>query len=333
MFFQNTELHNVAELEPLETGWHVLRVPSAVRAHLNEMAYVRSIAAAGAEIRFTLTGEQATITLQMEEEPAIAEVYAGPFLVRWHVIDHQQPTTIVCERPPLFNTLVQVAQQANAPFAVDCHRVILPRLPAVRLIDISGAMRPPTPDQTPAVRWLAYGSSITQGTVSIRPTDPFVMRTARALGVDVINLGFGGGAHCEPELAKYIGNRPDWDFATLELGINMFGQFDVATFTRRIETFISTIVRAQPEKWVFCLDMFPFYGDRDDNQAKANAFRMSVAQVVADLNHPKLVHLPAPPMLPDLTGLTHDVLHPAPEGMEQIASALAQQLRGYIPIK
>ena len=42
-------------------------------------------------------------------------------------------------------------------------------------------------------------------------------------------------------MADYIAGRDDWDFATLEMGINMIGDFDVEEFRSRVEYFIPKI--------------------------------------------------------------------------------------------
>ena len=51
---------------------------------------------------------------------------------------------------------------------------------------------------------LFYGSSITQGGCASKPGDDYVGRICRALGVDVINLGFSGNAKGEATIAAYI---------------------------------------------------------------------------------------------------------------------------------
>lgn len=70
------------------------------------------------------------------------------------------------------------------------------------------------------VRYLAYGSSITHGSLGLVQPDSYVFRIAQLLGTDYINLGFAGKALMEPEMAEYIVSRKDWNFATVEMGIN-----------------------------------------------------------------------------------------------------------------
>ena len=74
-------------------------------------------------------------------------------------------------------------------------------------------IRPPPPHDLPALRYLAYGTSITHGFDAEGPHLTYVGHTARLLGANLINLGVGGSAHCEPELADYIAAVAYWLFA------------------------------------------------------------------------------------------------------------------------
>ena len=75
------------------------------------------------------------------------------------------------------------------------------------------AVRPPETNEVPRLRYLAYGTSITHGFHCEGPHPSYVGQTARHLGADLINLGVGGSAHCENELADYIARRNDWHIA------------------------------------------------------------------------------------------------------------------------
>ena len=325
---ENVELHNIAELVSLpdSEGKAICRIPLDLRDKLNERAQACSMQAAGCELRFNLLGDEARVTLEMVERPAIAEVYCGPFLIGWHVID-TAPTEISIVRPERHALLDRMPQSQFVSFAPDLFRVALPWRPPVRLHAIEGYLTPPRPGQVPGQRYLAYGSSITHGNSSVGATAGYAIRTARRLGVDLVNLGFGGGAHCEPEMADYIAARTDWDFATLELGINMVTWLETADFAERVAYFISTIASVHPEKWIFCIDMFPFYMDFDPQAERNHAYRAVVRETVAELALPKLLHLDGRDLLRDVTGLCADVVHPAPAGMGEIAANLATRLQ------
>ena len=86
--------------------------------------------------------------------------------------------------------------------------------------DIEGDVTPPEEGQTPKVKYLAYGSSIPHGVTATKPTDTHAMKTAYLLGVNFINLGLGGGAHLEKEIADYISERNDWNFEKISLNLS-----------------------------------------------------------------------------------------------------------------
>ncbi len=326
MILGQAELHNVHELldDPAGAGRICCRVPNDLRVTLNESAKNNALQASGCEIRFNLEGPGAAITLQSPEGPTLAEVYQGDFFSALHIID-VTPTRVVVARPEAETVMRQVAP-ANARFDTGLTRVVLPWRPSVRLISIEGETSLPRPDQTPDTRYLAYGSSITHGSTAVRPTGTYPARAAELLGTDLFNLGFGGGAHMEAGMADYIAGRTDWDFASLEMGINVVQSFEVDEFHRRVEYFVTTIADAHPDDWIFCIDIFPCLYDFMGVE-KCETFRSIVAERVQQLNRPKLVHVPGDAMLRSNNGLTVDLVHPAPAGFEEMARNLADIVR------
>ena len=328
LIYQQTALHNVAAIAPApdHKGQRLCRVPFELLAHLNENAQTHSMRGAGCEIRFNLLGESATVVIQTESEPGLAEVWLGPFLVSTHII-HPIPTAITITAPERQPYAHKISLQRHLTFDPRLYRVVLPYRQIVCLHDIIGSVSPPQFGQEPETRYLAYGSSITNGAISTGPTGMYAMLTAQQLGVDLLNLGFGGGAHCEPELADYIAGRDDWNFATLELGINMVNWATVEEFATRAAYFVNKIASTHPNKWIFCLDMFPFWRDLDPDDDKPTQFRAAVREIVRLANLPRLVHLESTELLTDWTGLTGDIIHPAPAGMQEIARKLAPIIR------
>lgn len=77
----------------------------------------------------------------------------------------------------------------------------------------------PAPDHGRPV-WLHHGSSISHGSDADGPTGTWPALAARLAGVELINLGFGGGALLDPFTARAIRDTPA-DLITLKLGINV----------------------------------------------------------------------------------------------------------------
>jgi len=334
MIYKNADLHNVSELipDPDGPGQSLSRIPNALRLKLNDAARNNTCQAAGCEIRFNLKGDTAALTLQAEPPNQfgvthpVAEVFQGDMQVSSHPIG-PEPTTIQVTRAAYTETLHQIAQTHGMLFDPDLFRIVLPYRPAVNLLAFEGDVVPPAPDQVPATRLLTYGSSITHGHLSVRPTESWAMQTAHALGVDLINLGFGGGAHLEPEMADYIAQRDDWNFATLEMGINMVGGFPAEAFAKRVDYFVERVATAHPDKWIFCIDMFTFLAPERLQDEEQKQFRRIVSEKVSALDQPRLVHVSGLEMLPDPRGLTTDLVHPSPAGMSMIANNVVEVIR------
>jgi len=305
-------------------GMWTSRIPDALRLTLNPLALVNAVQATGAELRFNLRSAQARIVLKCNAAPGLVEIYQGSFFVGWHVV-RTDSTEIVIVPPANLETLIKLTEQHGLPFDARLTRVVLPWRPAVRLISVEGEFELPQPEQTPTRRYMAYGSSITHGSAAIRSTGMYAQRTAQLLNADLHNLGFGGGAHLEPQMADYIAGRSDWDFATLETGINL-GSVGVTEFARLVDYFIPTIAHAHADKWIFCLGLFTCHSDLNGGTWAAE-YREIVKSAVKRLNQPRVVYVDGRSLLPSVQGLTTDLVHPSPFGMEEIACNLSSIIR------
>jgi lysophospholipase L1-like esterase len=192
-------------------------------------------------------------------------------------------------------------------------------------------VRPPESTALPDRRYLAYGTSITEGIAATGPHLTYVQQTARRIGADAINLGSGGSAYCEPEIADYIAERGDWDVATLALSVNMLSAgFTVEAFRERVEYMVETV--AQTGRPVVCLTLFPFTHDisdaerYSDTRAEPEAFRAALREVVETVSHSNVHLLEGSDLLSDVGGLSPDLTHPSDHGMIAIGERLGHEL-------
>jgi hypothetical protein len=329
MIYKNAELYNVEELlEPEDNeGKCFTRIPENLRTSLNASAMRAALRTAGCEIRFNLKSDRARIVLQIAEQntinnAGIVEIYQGNFLSGWNCIGREK-TEIEISLPGNLDTLKKIGREKEMPFDTGLTRIVLPFAPQIKLISLEGEFSPPEKGQVPTKKLLAYGSSITHGAECIIPSGSYAMRTAYLLGSDLINLGFGGGAHLEKQMADYIAERNDWDFASMEMGINMIRNFDIEEFRKRVEYFIPRISQANKNKWIFCIDLFLFYMDFEQKEEKEKAFREIIKNTVEKLNLPKLVYIDGREILKSAAGLKIDLVHPSPAGMQEMAYNLA----------
>ncbi len=196
-------------------------------------------------------------------------------------------------------------------------------------------VQPPAAEDLPALRYLSYGTSITHGFDAEGPHLSYVSQTARRLGADLINLGVGGSAFCEPEFADYIADRDDWQIATLALSVNMRG-FTIDEFYSRVSYMVNKVPGSNPGRAVACITLYPFFLDfgiiQKDKPFKAQSeeYRQALRDAVAACPHKNVHLIEGPELLTDISGLTADLLHPGDNGMIEMGQNLAERLRQLI---
>lgn len=336
MRYGDVELYNIRETVALPDGGGVglSRVPGPLRRQLSPGAQTAALSCAGAELRFNLEGESATVWLQrgppaLCDPTGIAEVWFGPFAASYELSPRligPAPTAVRVRYPEQIAVLARLARERGLPWDPRLVRVVLPYDIPTSLLGVEGAVAPPRPGQSPLRRYLAYGSSITHGGNALAPTDTYAQRVARGLGYDLLGFGFAGSAQLEPALADYLAADLQWDVATLELGINVLGLWTVAEFAAKVDYFVSRIAGADPERWVWCTDLFTCLGDIVGSERIAG-YRAAVRDTVARLNLPRLRYLDGRDLLPDPIDLTTDLVHPAASGMEEIAARILSAMR------
>lgn len=196
------------------------------------------------------------------------------------------------------------------------------RLGELRLLEASTAL--PTPSAGPA--WVAYGSSITQCRTAAGPSETWPALVARNYGYALRNLGFGGEAHLDQDVARFIGEVPA-DLVSVCLGINVYGS---ATFSPRslgpaVQAFIRTIRAGHPG--IPLVVITPI--SSPDREAERNAVGLSlrdVRDIIAASatslgRHDELLRLVDGRDLfgPDDANLLPDGLHPGPDGYRLFA--------------
>jgi len=330
--YPSVSLHNVAETVPAEwaaDGDRLCRVPGAVGEGLNDDARERVRHPTGSELRFVPAAdtEEVEVTLSAAE-PTEVRVFWGSFQP-WEPTElGPEPETFTLSVPERLGDLESSA--AAGRFDPRVCRLLFERHHAVAVHDVSGDCRPPESEERPGTRYLAYGTSITEGAASSAPTTNYVTQVARDCGFDALNLGCSGSAYCEPAMAEHVAGRDDWDVATLALSVNMAlsGGFSPSEFRERADEFVNTVAAAHPGKPVVCVTLFPYYDDvvESGDREHAVAYRQALRDVVADSPHDNLSVVEGPDVLP-LSGLAVDLLHPGDDGMRHIADGVARHLR------
>ncbi|MFI1582445.1 GDSL-type esterase/lipase family protein [Embleya sp. NPDC020630] len=96
--------------------------------------------------------------------------------------------------------------------------------------------------------WLHHGSSISHGSNATTPTGTWPALAAARGGVELINLGFGGGALLDPFTARAMRDTPA-DLISLKIGINIVNAdlMRLRAFGPAVHGFLDTIRDGHPD--------------------------------------------------------------------------------------
>ncbi len=341
MIYKNVELHNIEEVRSIKghDGVRLQRVPENVRLALNEGAQLRMLQPDTAEIRFVADSPGCRITLSSQAQTRVT-VFNGLFDSCQRFTIGPEPQTIELV---INDRLAQLDKDrwSKMSFSPRVYRVILggiePEREPIFFHSIEGqGIRPPRANEIPSLRYLAYGTSITHGSEAEGPHLCYASQTARRLGADLINLGVGGSAHCEPELADYIAERSDWHIATLALSVNML-DFPLDVFRERVSYMVNKVGGSQPRRPVACITLYPHFRDFgiDDKDVvyggSSEEYRQILRDVVQACPYENVHLIEGPEILTDISGLTADLIHPSDNGMIEMGWRLAEKLKPLLP--
>ncbi|CAN7449566.1 GDSL-type esterase/lipase family protein [Paenibacillus sp. LjRoot56] len=339
MILQQVMLHNFEEVVPVPGSSAVMleRIPRSVALQLRETTQSEYKRAGCSEIRFVSEDSSPVdVTLSSPDGPCKAYLYFGDFPFGFVTLT-SEPTVVRME--PKFPYLL--THQAIQPGALRYPRHVWRILLHDTRICFHGIegkdVRPPFREELPQLRYLAYGTSITYGAHAYVPDVTYVMQAATNLGMDLLNLGAAGSAHCEPALADYFADRKDWDIASLCISVNMLNQGVSAAEFREKTTYMADAVAGRnPGKPVICIGLFPSFNDfglawpERNPVSTPQEYRETLRQVVNESGLSNLYYVDGTELLTQWNGLSHDLLHPNHQGMIEIGSRLAEQMRGIL---
>ena len=264
-------------------------------------------------------------------EEGTVRIFWGPIQGSTEVVVDSEPTAIEVSLP---EKLAGLEPSAVEDLAFD------PRVCRIRLSGehrsgptvyhgLEGDVRPPRDGELPDRRYLAYGTSITEGASPLAEHLTYVSQTARRLDADSITLGSCGTAYCDAAITDHIADRDDWDVATLAISVNMIGAFSPEAFRDRAERMIDRIASAHPEKPVVAVTVFPHSRDvcRSNGETElCERFREELHEIVVETSHENVSLLEGPDLLPTIGGLTTDLVHPGDDAMITMGENLAAEL-------
>jgi lysophospholipase L1-like esterase len=178
----------------------------------------------------------------------------------------------------------------------------------------------------PALKWLAYGDSITQGMTASQPVFPWPARTARALNAEVVNYGVGG-ATLRRELADCM-PETNADLITVSYGANDWNtDVPLARFRENAQALVEALRRAFPRTLIVLTTPIPFFRATGPNASGAHLddFRRVIEETAQGRDGVHAVR--GPDLVPADRAYFYDWSHPNDSGMQEIATNLLKKLK------
>jgi lysophospholipase L1-like esterase len=322
------EFHNTPapEPSPAGAGWILPRFPRAAYSTFDSPGFLTAQESTGVELRFVTKARHLRVFVSALTQDSEVTVFKGDFP---HLVQKLPVGSVQCLHltpPDLFDRVRPAALHGS--FHPDVWRIVFDRGTMVfHGIDTFGAaIRKPLPEEKPALRWLAYGSSITHSSRNGYPH-----RTAAHLRVDVENKGQSGSCYLDAAAADFIATGTDWDFATFELGINMRGTFTPEEFARRARYLVTRCTAAKPARPVVLITLYRNSAhhliESDASSEKQEAFNRILRDLAAEFSDRHVHLVEGTDIVDDLSCLTSDLLHPNDSGHARMAANLARFLQ------
>ena len=338
MIYNNVELHNVDELTPAsdKSGVILNRFPQQVTEAQKGRGAVMSRSDTGCEIRFVTSATTTWVTMEAMVKDVLLTIFCGDYYYSRITLEQGKKTTFQLNKNEAFD-LIDKEVLASLPkrFNHNVWRIYISSEESYCIFydvnGLDGTVRPPFDNETPKRKWLAYGSSITHGALASDTSNSYIQHAARLLNADVMCKGMSGSCYCEKEVANYIANAK-WDFATFELGVNMYG-FKTKDFKKRVQYLIETVHEAQPDNKAFVITPYAShysFGINKDMVDKNKDYVEILKEVVTNLHSENVTLIDGGNILDSCTYLCSDLLHPSDYGHVRMGENLYKILKDKI---
>ncbi|MDL2229547.1 GDSL-type esterase/lipase family protein [Treponema sp. OttesenSCG-928-L16] len=328
MKYKNLLLHNINEVEEREGKYWLHRFPGDVRNNLESTGQV-SADHSGSEIRFMIRGK-VRIKLSSDADSAAVIIYYGDnqFGIRYI----SQAGTVI-ELDTIYTPENHAKLPQKARYSPDMVRLVLFR--TISLDEISGDYELPGAEASPEKKYLAYGTSITQGKYNLLPDLSYPAIFGNLTGFDVFNYGMSGCCFMEDVVIDFL-CRESYDLISLCLSVNMLGKnYPIEVFRQRAGKLLRALRDKNPSSPVFLISIMTHWRDlgmtRETSPrtaADCNEWRA----VVEDLSGMTNTHFLDGRKILSPANLTTDFIHPGDYGMIEIAYNLYDAFkRVYLP--
>jgi hypothetical protein len=183
-------------------------------------------------------------------------------------------------------------------------------------------------------KWVTYGSSITHCRTAESPSQTWPAIAARSCGLNLTCLGYGGGCHLEPMVARMIRELPA-DYISLKLGINVHNadSMNIRTFRPAVIGFVHIVREKHPDTPLVVIS--PIFSPPRETAENIAGFsltqmRVEVAEAVDAMQgrgDRNLHYVDGMELFgPDLVHMLPDELHPDAEGYKVMGRNVADKV-------
>lgn len=177
-----------------------------------------------------------------------------------------------------------------------------------------------------------YGSSITHGSDAQRAGLTYPALVSRKLGIDFVNLGFGGAGKGEPAVAEAIASIREVAAYVLDWGINLCAPGEVHLIHERYQVLLDTLALRKPGTPVLIVNVQHAGPRWDDVMARnLDTIRSEIARCherEVALGHDNVKYVDAREIIgPGDADLTVDRVHPNQAGFHRYAAVLAPVIK------
>ncbi len=319
IFENKVMLHNAEALIEVENGYKMSRlsIPAKDAMELSQANHDgASTASTGVEVRFVIeSGDEAFITVYCEDmdihTARIAYLRLGDFQYGWEWLNpfiltpglNRIPIKLPCD----MERLREIAKKYNHAFSPDVVRLFF-HAGQVLFVDAEGDIRPPKAEEMPARRAVFYGSSITHGSLSNLPFANYVSLTSPELGLDPLNKGLAGSCNMENRVVDDILSHDNAAFYQVEVATNCADRHTVEELRSRVRYLCDRFLEKRAsESHLFVIDGLW-------TQDKYDPYRQMVKETVESYASDRITYIPGRSLVPDISYVTVDGIHPTLQG-------------------
>lgn len=208
------------------------------------------------------------------------------------------------------------------------YELILPYGDAVELhgVAVASNARWEAPAPRPAVRWVAFGDSVTHGFTASAVMYSYPFLVGETKGWQVINAGIGGRSAMAADGARLAGI--EGEIYSIAIGVNNWqGGTDLEVFRTNMNGLLMGLLAGRPDARIFVITPLwvPPTWQPEKARYPLEDYRAVIRDVVAELTDDRLALVDGPDLIDHDVALFDKVaVHPNDAGFAQMAERLAK---------